>query len=129
MKVAYKDRNGIWVVADELAVNKYELENTVDEVKAVLDNVRTQAVAMGMVGDGRLDFNCRRGYYDDDYEVEVYYYFDRLETEAERLKRVKAEELRKEEAKLKRKLAAEKKKLKTDPEYVEFERLKAKFGG
>ena len=129
MKVAYKNRNGVWVVADELAVNKYELEGTIDEVKAVLDNVRAQAVAMGMVGDGRLDFNARRGYYDDDYEVEVYYYFDRLETEAERLKRVKAEDLRKEEAKLKRQLAAEKKKQKTDPEYAEFERLKAKFGG
>ena len=46
---------------------------------------------MIMVGEGRFDFDIERGYYGDDYELKVSYYFDRVENEKEKDAREKAE--------------------------------------
>ncbi len=82
---------------------------------------------MIMVGEGRFDFDIERGYYGDDYELKVSYYFDRVENEKEKDAREKAEAMIKASAAEKRKKAAEARKLKKDAEYAEFLRLKAKF--
>lgn len=129
MAIARKNKDGEWVVSAEIGVSRYDLEGTVDEIKAALDVMRNSAVAMGMVGEGRVDISTERGYYSDDYEVKVTYYFDRYEYPAEKEKREAMEAKLKADAKAKRKATAEKKKLMADPEYAEFERLKAKFGG
>lgn len=127
MAIARKDSDGEWVVSSELTISRYDLEGTIDSVKTALDTVRNQAVAMGMKGEGSVDISVTNGWYDS-YELEVRYYFDRYEYPAETEQREAAEAKLKEEAKAKRRAAAEKRKLKADPEYVEFERLKAKFG-
>jgi hypothetical protein len=127
MAVASKNKDGEWVVSDSLRVNKYYLEGTVDETKAALNVVRDSAVAMGMVGEGRINISAERGYYSDDYEVNVIYYFTRCENTEERETREAAEARTKAAAKAKRKAAAENKRLQNDDEYAEFLRLKEKF--
>jgi len=109
-------------------VNRYDFEGTVEKIKANLDRVREEAVALGMTSEGYVDMSVSRGYYGDDYDLEIVYRFNRSETEEERARREDLERRDREAAKAKRKAAAEKKRLKDDPEYVEFERLKAKFG-
>lgn len=119
---------GEWLVRDEFEVSRYEFEGTAAEIKANIDLVVEKARAKGMVDEGTFDMTTVRGYYDDDYELKITYYFDRTETDKEKAAREKAEAKRKEDAAAKRKAAAEKKKLKKDAEYVEFLRLKEKFG-
>lgn len=123
-----RKENGIYVVRDEFEVNRYDFDGTADQLKANIDLVVEKARAKGMVGDGTFDFGLERGYYDDDYEIKVTYYFDRTETEREKAAREKAEAKVKEMATEKRKRAAEARKLKKDAEYAEFLRLKEKFG-
>jgi hypothetical protein len=120
---------GEWLVRDEFEVSRYDFEGTAAEIKANIDLVVDKARAKGMVDEGTFDMTTvRGGYYDDDYELKITYYFDRTETDKEKAAREKAEAKRKEDAAAKRKAAAEKKKLKKDAEYVEFLRLKEKFG-
>jgi predicted alpha/beta superfamily hydrolase len=61
------------------------------------------------------------------YELRVKYYFTRVENDKERSTREAAEAKVKAEKSAKRKVAAEKKRLKADAEYAEFLRLKEKF--
>jgi hypothetical protein len=129
MKTAYKNHDGEWVVAERIKMSRYDLEGSVDSIKAALDEVRDRATAMGMVGEGSVDITLNRGFYSDDYEMEVEYFFTRYEYPAEMEKRLEREAKDKAAAAAKRKEAAQKRKLKNDPEYAEFERLKAKFGG
>ena len=119
--------DGVWMVDDSFEVSRYDFEGTIDMVVKSLAEVKERAVAMGMVGDGRLDLTVNRGYYNDDYELEVTYKFDRLENDKERATREKAEAAEKDRKAKERKKAAEKRKLKADAEYAEYERLKAKF--
>lgn len=118
---------GEWLVRDEFEVSRYDFEGTADEVKANIDLVVEKARAKGMVGEGRFDMTTVREYYDD-YDIKLTYYFDRMETDKEKASREKAEAKRKADAAAKRKADAEKRKLKKDAEYAEYERLKAKFG-
>ena len=120
--------NDIYVVSDKLIVNRYSLEGTIDNVIKELESVRRMATDMGMVGEGSLDIDTYLGYYDDDYCVVITYCFDRVENDKEKLIREETEAKVKNEAAKKRKVAAEKKKLKDDAEYAEFLRLKEKFG-
>ena len=129
MKTAYKNRDGEWVVAEKLELSRYALEGSVDSIKAALDEVRNRATAMGMVGEGTVDISVTNGFYDNDYNLEVEYYFTRYEYPAEMEKRLEREAADKALAKAKRKEVALQRKMKNDPEYAEFERLKAKFGG
>lgn len=126
--MARKDKDGDWTVHCELTIDRYDLEGSIDSIKTALDTVRGQAVAMGMKGEGSVDISVTNGFYDS-YELEIRYYFQRYETDKERERREADEAKHKDEAREKRKAAAEKRKLKTDPEYAEFERLRAKFGG
>ena len=125
--MARKNENGIYVNYDKVICDRYGFEGTADSVKAYIDEIVEKAKVKGMVGEGRFDFSVGRGYYDDDYELNVTYEFDRVETEKEKATREKAEAKRKEEAAKKRKATAEAKKLKADAEYAEFLRLKEKF--
>lgn len=128
MALAHKDRDGEWVVPTELTIDRYDLEGSINSIKTALDGVRAQAVAMGMKGEGSVDLSVFESRYDG-YELEVRYYFSRYETDAERARHEAAEAKLKDEAREKRKAAAQLRKMKNDPEYAEFERLKAKFGG
>lgn len=128
MKMARKV-DGVWLVRDEFGVSRYGFEGTADEVKACIDAAVDKARAMGMVGDGRFDLSTERGYYTDDYEIVMTYYFERTETDKEKAAREKIEAKAKADAAAKRKKAAEKRKLKEDAEFGEYERLKAKFAG
>ena len=123
-----KNEDGVYVNYDKLTCDRYMFEGTADSVKAYIDQVVVTALAKGMVGEGRFDFSIGRGYYGDDYELDITYEFDRVETEKEKVAREKAEAKRKEAAAEKRKATAEAKKLKADAEYAEFLRLKEKFG-
>jgi hypothetical protein len=126
MGMARKE-NGIYVVREIMEVNRYDFDGTADEVKANIDLIVEKARAKGMVGDGRFDFDVERDY--DYYTLNVTYDFDRLETDKEKATREKIEAKMKADAAAKRKEAAEKRKLKKDDEFAEYERLKAKFGG
>ena len=120
--------NGIYVVNDKFTVNRYGLEGTIDNVIKELESVRKMAVDMGMVGEGSLDISTESVYFSSDYETVITYYFTRTENDKEKLIREETEAKLKNEAAKKRKVAAEKKKLKDDAEYAEFLRLKEKFG-
>ena len=109
-----------------LTVNRYDFDGTAEELKANIDLIVEKARAMGMVGEGRFDFELESSYYDS-YELKVTYYFDRVENEKEKAKRESAEAKMKEAAAAKRKAAAEARKLKKDAEYAEYLRLKEKF--
>jgi len=125
--VARKE-NGIYVVSDAFEVNRYDFDGTADQLKTNIDLVVEKALAMGMVGEGSFDIDTSRGYYNDDYEIKITYYFTRVENDKERGDREAAEAKVKAVAAAKRKAAAEKKKLQNDAEYAEFLRLKEKFG-
>lgn len=120
--------DGVWLVRDEFVVNRYDFDGTADEVKACIDLAVDKARAMGMVGEGRFDLTTERDYWDS-FEIVMTYYFDRLENEKEKANREKIEAKAKADAAAKRKKAAEKRKLKKDAEFAEYERLKAKFEG
>ena len=128
MARARKDSDGEWVVSSELTISRYDLEGSIDSVKTALDTVHAQAVAMGMKGEGSVDISVTNGFYDG-YELEIRYYFSRYETDKEREVREANEARLKDEARARRKAAAHLRKMRTDPEFAEFERLKAKFGG
>jgi hypothetical protein len=121
--------DGVWLVRDEFVVSRYDFEGTADEVKACIDLAVDKARAMGMVDEGRFDLTTQRGYYSDDYEIVMTYYFERTETDKEKASREKIEAKMKADAAAKRKKAAEKRKLKKDAEFAEYERLKEKFEG
>jgi hypothetical protein len=123
-----KNEYSIYVNYDKVNCDRYSFEGTAESVKAYIDSVVEAAEAKGMVGDGRFDFNVGRGYYGDDYDLDIVYEFDRVENEKEKAAREKAEAKRKEDAAAKRKATAEAKKLKADAEYAEYMRLKEKFG-
>jgi hypothetical protein len=122
-----RKENGIYIVRENMEVNRYEFDGTAEELKANIDLIVEKARAKGMVGEGRFDFDLVRGQYCDDYELEVVYYFDRVENEKEKAKREVVEAKLKEDASKKRKKAAEARKLKKDAEYAEYMRLKEKF--
>ncbi len=128
MATAYKNREGEWVVSEKIEVNRYDLEGSIDTIKTALDLVRERATAMGMVGEGTVDISVTNDFYDG-YNLDVEYYFVRYENDKERERRLANEATMKATAAAKRKEAAQKRKMKNDPEYAEFERLKAKFGG
>ena len=123
-----RKENGIYVVSDKLNVERYNMEGNIYSIIEELQSIREIAVDMGMVGEGDLDIDASLGYYDDDYGVVITYCFDRVENDKEKLIREETEAKVKNEAAKKRKAAAEKKKLKDNAEYVEFLRLKEKFG-
>lgn len=124
--VARKE-NGLYVVSDSFDVNRYDFDGTADQLKANIDLVVEKARAMGMVGQGTFDLSVSYGQYDS-YQIEMTYYFTRVENDKERAMREAVEAIVKAEKSAKRKAAAEKKKLKADAEYAEFLRLKEKFG-
>lgn len=126
--MATKDKDGDWVVHSELTISRYDLEGSIDSIKTALDAVRDQAVALGMKGEGTVDISVDTGGYYNDYEMTITYYFSRYETDQERERREKLEADEKARRAKDRKAAAEKRKMKADVEYAEYERLKAKFG-
>ena len=128
-----RKENDVYVVSDKLTISNYSLVGTLDNVIKELESVRRMATDMGMVGEGSLDISTEcgggyGGYYDNDYETVITYHFDRLENAKEKAIREKVEVKAKDEAAKKRKVVAEKKKLKADAEYAQFLRLKEKFG-
>jgi hypothetical protein len=125
--MSYKNNDGIYVKSDRIMCDRWSFEGSAESVKAYIDSIVEKAKEKCMIGNGRFDFSPVRGYYDGECELDVYYAFDRAETEKEKEKREKAEAKRKETAAAKRKATAEKKKLKADAEYAEFLRLKEKF--
>jgi hypothetical protein len=125
--MSFKNTAGIYVNWDKITCNRYSFEGTAEDVKTYIDEVVKAAEAKGMVSEGRFDISTTRGYYDDDWETNIVYEFEREETEKEKATREKAEAKRKEAAAAKRKEKAEAKKLKADAEYAEFLRLKEKF--
>lgn len=121
-----KNADGIYVNYDKVSCDRYRFDGTAESVKAYIDEIVEKAKEKGMVGEGRFDFSISRAYYDD-YEFTVDYEFERVETEKEKAAREKAATRAKEEAAKNRRIAAEKKKLKENSEYIEFLRLKEKF--
>ena len=122
-----KNKDGIYVNYDKISCDRYNFEGTAESVKVYIDEIVDKAKEKGMVGDGRFDFSISRGFYGDDYDLNVVYEFDRVETDKEKAAREKAEARLKEDAAKKRKANAEKKKLKADADYAVFLRLKEKF--
>jgi len=118
----------MWTVDDTVACDRRSFEGKSDEVKAYIDEVVAKAEAMGMVGDGRFDFEVVH-YVNDDYDLNVKYEFTRTETEKETARREAAEAKEKARKAAERKKASEKRKPKNEAEYEEFLRLKAKFEG
>ena len=125
--MSFKNAAGIYVNYDNISCDRYSFEGTAEKVKAYIDSVVKAAEDKGMVGEGRFDISTTRGYYDDDWETNIVYEFEREETEKEKATREKAEAKRKADASAKRKEKAEAKKLKADAEYAEYMRLKEKF--
>ena len=125
--MAYKNKDGIWVVPDSIDCNRYSFDTTAESLKEYIDSIVVDAISKGMVDEGTFDFAIENSYYDS-HELRVRYYFNRTENDKERSTREAAEATVKAEAAAKRKAAAEKKKLKNDAEYQEFLRLKEKFG-
>lgn len=125
---ARKNKDNAWIMDDKIPVDRYDLQGPILSIIEALSNVRSKALSVGMVGEGRIYIEVGRSYYDGDYELEINYEFVRAENDVERGDRLADEARVKAEAAAKRKAAAEKKKIKEDPEYAEFERLKAKFG-
>lgn len=123
---ASKNKDGIYVVYDNIDCDRYSFEGSAESIKSYIDSVVADAKAKGMVGEGTFDLSIEESYYDT--RVEVKYYFNRTENEDERSTRLADEARVRADAAAKRKAAAEKKKLKDDAEYAEFLRLKEKFG-
>ena len=126
--MGFKDKNGIYISSDKIVLDKHMIQGSIESAKKYLDEIHEKAISMGYVSDGTLELDASRGYYDDDYEVSIVYSFFRLENAKERVQRENQEADMKEKAAAKRKKAAEDRKKKQDPEYAEFQRLKAKFG-
>jgi hypothetical protein len=125
--VSYKNEFGIYVSNDSIECDRYSFEGSAESIKAYIDSVVEQAKERGMVGDGSFDLHISYGMYDT-YDIEMTYYFTRIENDKEKAAREKEEAKKKEATAKKRKATAEKKKLKADAEYAEFLRLKEKFG-
>jgi hypothetical protein len=121
-----RKENGIYVKYDNFELSIDNFDGTADVLKAAIDSAVEKAKKMGMVKEGTFSFEARNSYYDG-LEVVVYYSFWRTENEKERAIREAAELKEKERKAKRRKIAAEKKKLKDDAEYAEFLRLKEKF--
>jgi len=121
-----RKENGIYVVKENFEVNRYDFDGTAEQLKTNIDLIVERAMSKGMIGDGYFDFDLERGY-GSGYEIQVLYYYDRLENDKEKAKREAEDAKLKAEADNKRKKAAEIRKLKKDTEYAEFLRLKAKF--
>lgn len=119
----------MWIVEDTITCDRWSFEGKADDVKAYIDEIVAKAEAMGMVGDGRFDFEVSRSYYGDGYDMTVKYEFTRTETDKETARREAAVEKEKARKAAERKKASEKRKLKKEAEYEEFLRLKAKFEG
>jgi hypothetical protein len=128
MTIARKNKHGLWVVLDSITVDRYDLEGSIPDVIGRLELLKSEAESKGMVDDeGYIDI-CLQDTYYDDKELEIKYYFDRVETDKEKDAREKVEAKVKADAAADRKKKAEQKKLKADAEFAEYERLKAKFG-
>lgn len=126
----FKKDLDMWVSSDEITVSNWEFDgHSAADIKCTIDEVVARAVAKGMVGEGYFDFSAEQDYYGNGYGVTIKYQFTRMENDKERDTREKTELMIKENAAKKRKATLAKKKLKGDPEYAEFERLKAKFEG
>jgi hypothetical protein len=126
MGIARKNENGVYVTWDSISCSRYSFEGTAESLKAYIDSIVEEANAKGMISDGSFDISMNRGFYDD-YELNISYEFNRVENDKERATREKAEAVEKDRKAKDRKKAAEKRKLKADAEYAEYERLKAKF--
>ena len=126
MGIARKNENGVYVTWDSIRCSRYSFEGTAESLKAYIDSIVEEANAKGMISDGSFDISMNRGFYDD-CELDISYEFIRVENDKERATREKAEAAEKARKDKDRKKAAEKRKLKTDAEYAEYERLKAKF--
>ena len=125
-----RKENGIYVVREAMEVNRYDFDGTAEDLKRNIDLIVEKARIKGMVGEGRFDFDIETGYYGDADELKVVYYFDRTENDKEKAVREAIEaKIKEAAAAVRRKAAAEARKLKKDVEYAEFLRLKAKFEG
>ena len=111
--MTHKNEDGIYLKREHLLCDRSSFEGSAESAKAYIDSIVKKAKEEGMVGEGRFAFYPVPVYYEGEYELNIYYEFDRLETEKEKEKREKA--------------AAQTKKLKADAEYAEFLRLKEKF--
>ena len=65
-----RKENGIYVVRETMEVDRYGFDGTADELKANIDLIVEKARAMGMVGEGRFDFELGRSYYNE-YKLNV----------------------------------------------------------
>jgi hypothetical protein len=126
MGIARKNENGIYVTNDSISCSRYSFEGTAESLKSYIDSIVEEANSKGMVGEGSFDIMMNRGYYDD-YELNIAYEFYRVENDKERAIRENAEAAEKTRKAKDRKKAAEKRMLKAEAEYAEYERLKAKF--
>ena len=124
----FNKETNMWVVNDSIDINRYDFEGSPSSVKECIDEVVTKATNMGMIGEGSIDITVSNGFYDS-YELNIRFYFTRVENDKERKEREDREAKDKNAASEKRKEAALKRKLKKDAEFAEYERLKAKFGG
>ena len=124
----FNKETNMWVVNDSIDINRYDFEGSPSSVKERIDAVVTKATNMGMIGEGSIDITVSNGYYDS-YELNIRFYFTRVENDKERNIREDREAKLKNAASEKRKAAAERRKLMKDAEFTEYERLKAKFGG
>jgi hypothetical protein len=128
MTITRKNKYGLWVVLDSIDVDRGCLEGNIPDIIGRLELLKSEAESKGMVDDeGYIDI-CLQDTYYDDKELEIKYYFDRVETDKEKDAREKVEAKVKADAAADRKKKAEQKKLKADAEFAEYERLKAKFG-
>ena len=124
----FNKETNMWVVNDSIDINRYDFEGSPSSVKERIDEVVTKATNMGMIGEGSIDITVSNGFYDS-YELNIRFYFTRVENDKERKEREDREAKDKNAASEKRKAAAERRKLKKDAEFAEYERLKVKFGG
>lgn len=127
MAIARKNKFGIWVVEDSINVDRYDLQGSITDIVARLELLKSEAETKGMFEEGHIDMYLTDTYYDSK-ELIINYYFGRVETDKEKTSREQVESKLKAEAAAIRKKKAEKKKLKSDTEFAEYERLKAKFG-
>ena len=126
--MGFKNKDGIYITSDKIVLDKYMIQGSIESAKKYLDEIHEKAVSMGYVSDGNIDIDVSSGYYDNDCDLEITYSFFRLENQKEKAHRENMEAELKRKAAEKRKKAAEDRKKKEDPEYAEFQRLKAKFG-
>lgn len=122
-----RKENGIYVVDDSFEVSCCDFDGTSTEVKSNIDLVVEKALGMGIVGEGRFDVDLEYSW--NEPKIVVSYNFTRTEKEKERTLREKIEAKLREEKSTARKVAAAKRKLKSDADYNEFLRLKEKFKG